>query len=516
MIYDIVLFTDMDTRFWHVKPVGAYQLATELRKNGYSVKVVDFLARWLAEPKEFHKLITKIVSDQTLFVGFSGAFFIDNNTRHNTVTNWQEYYNYGKKIQVWPTSSDQMTVHFKWIKKLFPQIKLVYGGVFSNIVYGGTLSNLLLSALYNDMDYIIKGAADNTIVELAHHLSKGTALKYMPTAGHAKIIDHDSNAVSFNFSDSLVSYLPEDNVIPGEVLFIETARGCMFKCSFCSYPLLGRKKSDPVYHKKVESLAQEFKSNFENHQVNTYMFVDETFNETTDKIHDVIKARDLSGVDISFSCYLRTDLIAKFPEQIPLLKNLGIKTAFLGIESLYEPSARAIGKGCDPETIKDTIQKMKDTWGPEVKILGSFIVGLPEDNPKTLATWVDWVADKNCPIDYPFFGVLSMEKGGMSEISLNPGRFGYSIDDTHRWSNQHWNQTQATEYAFDIMQQFWQSGRLGIAAWDFMGYQNLGYTAKDLCKLTIDSLDFENLKEKKYQQWQCYKTAVFSYENIIS
>jgi hypothetical protein len=515
MSYNIVLFTDMDTRFWHVKPVGAYRLATELRKNGYSVKVIDFLARWLEDPKEFHKLIKKIVSDQTLFIGFSGTFFIDNSTRNNTVTNWQEYYNYGKKIQVWPTSPDQMSIHFKWIKKLFPQIKLVYGVVFSNIFYGGTLSTLSLSMLYNEIDYIIKGAnADNTIVELANYLSKGTPLKYMPTLGHAKIIDHVNTSTSFNFPDSVVSYLPEDNVIPGEVLFIETARGCMFKCSFCSYPLLGRKKSDLAYHKTVESLAKEFKSNFENHQVNTYMFVDETFNETTDKIQEVIRARDLSGVDISFSCYLRTDLIARFPEQILLLKNLGIKTAFLGIESLYEPSARAIGKGCDPETIKDTIQKMKDTWGPEVKILGSFIVGLPEDNPETLATWVDWVADKNCPIDYPFFGILSLEKDGLAEINKDPARFGYSIADNHQWSNRHWNQSQATEYAFDIMQQFWQAGRLGIAGWDLLGYQNLGYDWAELSQLTVNELDFELLQQKKQQQWRLYKDAVFNYENI--
>jgi radical SAM superfamily enzyme YgiQ (UPF0313 family) len=485
--------------------LGAYRLATELRKNGYSVTVVDHLGRWLQEPKEFYKLINKIVSSQTLFIGFSGTFFTSNNSKTNTITNWREYRGYSE-LDTWPVTDAQMDLHVKWIKKSFPQVSLVYGGLFSKSKG---------PSLYNMMDYVVIGLADTTIIELANHLSKGTSLKYMPTNGQAKLIDHDIVASSFDFPHSVVSYQPEDHIFTGEVLPIETSRGCLFKCSFCSYPLLGRKKGDPEYHKNTKKLAEEFRLNFEKYQVNKYMFVDDTFNETTDKIKEIIKARDLSGVDIRFSCYLRTDLIARFPEQIELLKELGIETAFLGIESLYKPSAMAIGKSSDPDKIKTTIQQMKNVWGPEVKIFGSFIVGLPQDNPETLATWIDWVADKNCPIDYPYFVPLGITSGDISEIDKNPAQFGYSIDNKNQWYNQYWDFSQAKEYADSLMQKFWENGRIRLAGFDIIGYQNYGYTLGELNQLTLDTLDFELLKRKKYQQWNSYKTSVFNYENIL-
>ena len=32
--YNVILFTDMNSSFWHAKPMGAYRVASELRKPG--------------------------------------------------------------------------------------------------------------------------------------------------------------------------------------------------------------------------------------------------------------------------------------------------------------------------------------------------------------------------------------------------------------------------------------------------------------------------------------------------
>jgi hypothetical protein len=357
------------------------------------------------------------------------------------------------------------------------------------------------------------GLADTTIIELADHLSKKTPLKFMPSSSRAKIINHDTTAANFTFTTSVVSYQPEDHVIPGEVLPLETSRGCLFKCSFCSYPLLGRKKGHPDYHKTVETIAAEFKTNFEKYGTTKYMFVDDTFNETTGKLENLLAAKNLSKVDIQFSSYLRTDLIARYPEQLGLLKELGIQTAFLGIESLYQPSALAIGKGTDPERVKETIYNMKEIWTDDVKIYGSFIVGLPEDNPETLGTWIPWVADTACPIDYPFFQSLGLNPKACDDISQNPSKYGYQLNpDGFYWKNQHWDSEQANEYAINLMQTFWDNNRLRIAGWDLIGLQNTGYSIDQLNNITVNKLDFDMLKKKKFEQWKHYQTIVLDYE----
>jgi radical SAM superfamily enzyme YgiQ (UPF0313 family) len=502
--YDIIFFTDLDTRFWHSKTLGPYRLATELRNRGYTVKVVDFFGQWVKSPHDFFQLLSYIVGDNTKFIGFSGTFFSKENT--TGIKNYNDFKDHAT-LSLWPIDPVKMSA-------ILDNIRLTYPGV--KLVYGGASAEYRVNALKNLMDYIVVGLADTTIIELAGHLSNNTPIKFMPTGSRARVINHDTAARSFDFAHSITRYRPEDHIMPGEIMPFETSRGCLFKCSFCSYPLIGRKKGDPEYHKKVQTMAEEFRHNYENYGVYRYMFVDDTFNETTKKLEDVLEARNLSGVDIRFSCYLRADLVMRFPEQLQLLKELGVETAFLGIESLHQPSAQSIGKSTDPEKIKDITYQMKSVWGEHVKIKGSFIVGLPEDTPENLASWVSWVCDSNSPIDFPNFNPLNIYSGTTSEIAQNPEKFGYTLyaDRPGYWTNQHWDYTQARDYSRAIMQDLWTKQRIRIAGWDIIGFQNYGYTIEELGQLSYDQLDFETLLKKKADQWHHYKNTILEYEKL--
>ena len=244
------------------------------------------------------------------------------------------------------------------------------------------------------------------------------------------------------------------------------------------------------------------------------MMVDDTFNESTEKICSLLKARDLSGVDIKFSAYIRCDLLNRFPEQIALLSDLGLRSAFFGIESLYQPSARAIGKSTHPEKIKETLYAVKQQSNPP-RILGSFIIGLPYDNPETLNPWLDWLDTPDCPIDTPQTNVLFLNDS--SKIAMEPQKFGYEIDaKTKFWRNQYWDQDQAMQFVLKKQQQWWQSGRYRLAAWDYMGFQNLGYSESELCATTMDQLNFDELRLRRKQIWNEYKQQVLNFETFKS
>jgi hypothetical protein len=498
MSYDVILFAEFNSRFYHVKNLGPYRIATELRKHGYSVKVLDFFSEWLNHPQDLHRLLKIIVGPNTLFVGFSGTFF-NRYKNLGKITSYQDYIGVG--WDAWPTTTQKIKIFCKGIKKYNPKLKLVYGGILHESQY---------RYVTDLMDYVIPGLADQTVIELANHLSKNTSLKYMFSGKKAKLISHDTKAQAFDFPSSYVEYLDTDHIRPGEIMPFETSRGCLFKCSFCDYILIGRKKGDPEYHKKVNTIAQEFRQNYENHKIDTYMMVDDTFNESTDKIRALIQARDISGVDIKFSAYIRSDLLHRFPEQIQLLSELGLRSAFFGIESLYQPSARAIGKSTHPEKIKETLYAVKQQSNPP-RILGSFIVGLPYDNPETLNSWLPWLDSPDCPIDMPQLSVL--ELGSQSEMSLEYKKFGYEVDpETHFWRNQYWDKNQALKFLTAKQQQWWQAGRFRLAAWDYMGFQNLGYSEHELCSTTLDQLNFDELRNKKKQIWNNYKNQVLNFE----
>lgn len=506
MAYDAVIFTDMNTKFWHSKPLGAYRVATELRKNGFGTKVLDYFGNWINDPESLFAMLDLIVDDRTLFLGFSGVFFTPNKQAGSEIIRrWQDYEDMGE-LTTWPLPLETMQGLFAQIRARWPNIKLIYGG---------TSSDRKMKDLTADMDFIVKGLADTTVIQLAKHLRDGMPLKYMPSGGRAKVIDHDTAARGFDFRHSLVEYVPQDHIVPGEVLTLETSRGCLFKCSFCGYPLIGRKKGDPDYHKTVQSIAHELRKNWQEYGVDTYMFVDETFNETTSKIENVLRARDLAGIDLKFGCYLRVDLLARYPEQLSLLKQLGLVSAFMGIESFYKPSAMAIGKSVHPEKVKSMLFKMKQSI-PGIKLIGGLIIGLPHDTPETLETWVPWVISQDCPIDMPRFNPLYVD-GTNSDIMKNPADYGYTLYHDEgsgklMWRNQWWNQTQAREYALAAMEKCWDTGRIRLATWDLLGMHNYGYSSDDFDDLTIDRLDFAAIAKQKQLQWLNYQNMAFVYE----
>jgi radical SAM superfamily enzyme YgiQ (UPF0313 family) len=243
-----------------------------------------------------------------------------------------------------------------------------------------------------------------------------------------------------------------DHVRHNEVLPLETSRGCLFKCKFCSFPLLGRSKTDPAYKKLQNKLTEEIVYNYEKFGITKYVIVDDTFNETTEKLESIAKSIADSGVKLQFFAYLRIDLLYRFPEQIKLLKDMGLRSAFFGIETLNWESAKAIGKGLHPDKIKEILATLKTEWGKEVSMYSSFICGLPHETPETFREWTDWIVNES-PLDswscFQWVCEPPEERGEWaSEFVKNPKDHGYEIlwsehYKTWYWRNQHWDSLKA-------------------------------------------------------------------------
>ena len=72
---DVLIFTDVNT-IGFGRYAGAYRVATELRNNGYSVQVIDFLLD--LDQNEIEQILQSYISERTLFVGFSTTLLVRN------------------------------------------------------------------------------------------------------------------------------------------------------------------------------------------------------------------------------------------------------------------------------------------------------------------------------------------------------------------------------------------------------------------------------------------------------
>ena len=298
MEFDVVIFTDNKTENFpepfRFRPFGAWRVADELRKHGYHVMVIDFFADIVKQGK-ITDVVKKYVTKNTKMIGYSSTFFNSN------VLGIPK----GSNAKILETINN-------YIKSISPEVKIAYGGVksveFERMIVG-------LNNNYK-FDFIVHGLADTAVVELMEYITNKKMFPLGRTVNGVRIVEHDVKASRFDFRNSIQEYKPHDLISDGETLSIETARGCIFRCAFCSYPLLGKNKNDMSYYKTVDCMAHEMRTNYENYKTVNYSIVDDTFNERTDKIVNLIKARDAAKVDATFVSYIRIDLVERYPEQM--------------------------------------------------------------------------------------------------------------------------------------------------------------------------------------------------------
>ena len=140
---------------------------------------------------------------------------------------------------------------------------------------------------------------------------------------------------------------------------------------------------------------------------------------------------------MNFWAYIRVELLYKFPEQIGLLGQMGLKACFFGLESLYDPAAKSIGKGMGIDKVLSTLQDAKDAWGKASSLHGSFIIGLPHETQNTADEWTNMLIEGETPLDTISCNRLYLipekvmrskntSKVFFSDFELNKSMYGYA------------------------------------------------------------------------------------------
>lgn len=444
MSFEVVLLSDMSRANIWSRPVAPYRIATELRAHGFPTLVINGVSDY-GEEELIQTLETKI-GPETLLLGLSSTFLYSASGKGfipGLRTN--------KLIDLKKVLSS--------IKSRFPWIKFAVGGANTS---------LFMDSLGPLIDYYVFGYADSTIVELAQHIKSGNPIRTKMDLG-SHVIHTDNEANSVGISQYQTRYQDHDEIFDNETLVLEISRGCRFKCRFCSYPMNGREKN--TFFKSAENLREELLRNFERYNVTNYILADDTYNESIEKLEYFKKVFQSLPFKINFATYLRLDLIHQHPESIDLLLESGLGGAFFGIESLYGPAARAIGKGVSPIHLMETLQRLRTHWGTQVHTTANFIVGLPEETPRTVADWLNQILEDDFPIDHASVNPLYIGKSHRhepwpSDFQTNPQKFGYQLNEEKSdvgrgvfWVNQHFDSSTTKKIVDDYYATYFKTFR---------------------------------------------------------
>ncbi len=464
-----------------IKTLGAYTIANVLREQGLNILVIDMFSQ--VEENKLYALLEKSISAETLFVGYSGSLFLT-------------------------LSPDGHENLFPGGQALFQRINAKIKSLNANtkILFGGSPANRIWATIVEQqqslgLDYVFFGYSDHMIRDFVERLRANRVQQVSKRAHGVGLIDYDSRGDLYPFRNNNHRWHDHDFVLPGEALPLEVARGCIFKCKFCSFPLLGKHKQDDSYTRLEENILGEVLDNHARWGTTTYFVVDDTFNERTSKLEMLARVRDRSKIDLNFSGFLRLDLVARLPGQLELLVDLNFRGLYFGIESLNYESAKSIGKSIQPSEVKDWLYKIHESFDYNTMIQAGFIVGLPHETEDTFREWAEWAISDQSPINLNDFSALYLSSSSHSESEFlrNPEQYGYRYVGgvrNSKWVNDHWDWQRCHRLAKEYESRAFNSGRSRVGSLVAPGLVKLGYDFNKLSSYSLRDLFAGELQYK--------------------
>jgi radical SAM superfamily enzyme YgiQ (UPF0313 family) len=464
----IIIFTDINGNYGFGRNLGAYTIASYLRQNNISAQVVDFFSSLRED--EVKQICKKYISNDTKFVCFSNTFFQSVRTEYSS--HKKDIIERFSSAKYFPHSDEYMIEMISYIRSINKDIKFVMGGKKTRLDRDNSL-----------IDHWIVGDGETSIFKLVTGRTQEKILRYE----------------YLGFEDFKMVWSKNDYIMDGEALPIEFSRGCPFRCAFCA-----TEKRRTNEGKSAEIIKSELLYNYEKFKTTRYMIVDLTFNETPERTKmycDIFKSLPFK---IEWSAVARLDLMYKNPWMADEMLQAGAKAIWFGIESFNKKALSSVQKlVVDPMELKDYTYILKEKWKDKVVFGSLFIVGLPGETEESLNETLNWIVDKDCPLDAAAFFPLSIREPGNDDqiysfIANDMKKYGY-IWHQKEWINIHTGMTQrrAGELAVKFSDEILKYRKLPPVYFYTSRLKTLGFTENDMKNMRMDYGDSFIESEKR-------------------
>lgn len=390
MTFKSIIFTINNKTLY--RSSGAHRIATHIRNQGWDCEVVDFVDFWDLE--ELQDLINMRVDDNMKFIGFS---FLFNNA----------------------DAESMIRDLCNWIKIKYPDIILISGG----------------QTMLPDMshfDYHIAGYGEYALDVLLKYLfSNGEQPEFdiLRSSESTKVINALHDYPAYPFRKPNIFYEKRDFLQQHEWGMIEFTRGCKFKCLYCNYPILGVKDD---HTRDADSVREQMLRNYDEFGIENYIVSDETFNDHSEKIIKFADAVETLPWKPYFTGYIRADLLVSRRQDWDQLIRMGFLGHFYGVETFNARAGKAVGKGMNPEKMKEGLLEVKQYFTEKsdkmYRAIIAMIGGLPYETMDSLSKTSEWFK-KNWKDQVAMASVLEIAKLEKefrpSDLSLDYAKYGY-------------------------------------------------------------------------------------------
>jgi len=316
----LLISTNTASNPYPVFPLGCGIIASVLMDAGYDVKVFDVMAESSGQP-DLDGILKSLDCKLREFSPDIAGISIRNIDNVNVLE--EEIYLEIPKSVV------------KGIKKKSPNIPVILGGSGFSIMPERILE-------FTGADYGIAGEGERLILELVESISAGKLPedKIIRETGEGLrgggIKGGEYFAGTSETSKPISSYYTSS----GSILPIQTKRGCLNNCVYCTYPFLEGRK---LRNRKPEEVVAEMQMLQKDHGADFVFFTDSVFNDADGEYLKIIDAIEKSKIDIPWTAFFQPDPKLD-AETVDRMIAAGLHSVELGPDATSNTTLKAIGK----------------------------------------------------------------------------------------------------------------------------------------------------------------------------
>lgn len=390
-------------------PLSLIYASIDLVKNGIEVEILD--ARLY--PDTWRERLKGLITDKVLAVGISVMS--------------------GKPIE-------NAVETGKFVKSIDPDVKIVWGGPHVTFFPDNVLQQEWFC------DYVVSGYAVKSFYELVKCLIDKKEPDFVEGVSYKKngnVIKTDPDESCFEFYDYreipyhlIKDYSPYGQLDQDKLIFsLYSARGCPYKCAFCSAPAQYSKiKGKHWVPLDVNEVVDHIEYLIKNYNADYIYFIDDDSFVSLDHVEKILDEIDRRGLSIELGFRgARINEIKKMSDAfLDRLVGSGTDILHIGAESGSNRILELMNKNCTVEDILECNRKL--ARHPRIIAAYNFVIGIPtetyEDLKKTRDLMLRLVDENpNCIIFTPnkyrplpgtvLFELAQKEWGYKSPVTLD-------------------------------------------------------------------------------------------------
>ena len=362
---------------YSVYPLGLSMIAASIKNAGHSVEQFDFLA----SNRSFEALTKAINEFKPEIIGISIR-----NVDNVNLLNEQRYIDTVKNI-------------VQEVRKVSP----------AKIILGGSGFSIMPEKILNTVgaDYGIMGEGEFLIVDFLKQAANGIYPKDKVIRSDPKL--SQKQIPSANYDAGIMQYYLKS----GNIANLQTKRGCVHKCVYCSYPILEGSK---IRTRDTQAVVDDIQNLITNFGAKYIFFTDSVFNDDAGNYLKVLEEMKKRKINIPWTAFFKPQGLDD--PALALMQETGLKAAEIGADAPADTTLKKLGKSF---LFKDIIECNALFAKYNIATAHYFMFGCPGETKVTVEEGINNIKSLPKTVSFIFMGIRILPGTPLAQLATNEG-----------------------------------------------------------------------------------------------